>query len=468
MHTGLPTLFLGAVLLGGCGGPSPDRPQGPTQPAGPVHTGTLDDTASAEDTAAAGTDGTHPGHAARAVRFSEDLARTDNNPMRGFFTAYAWGDPVTDHPASLEFAYVPLAALMDGPGSFTLDAGLEPLLVAAEARGHQLVFRPYIDYPGLPPGLPDFLQAQVAQRPYTEHGGGQSPDYEDPDLQAALLDFVAALGARYDGDPRLAVVQLGLLGFWGEWHTWPHSDWFADPLFQREVMQAYESAFSTTLLQVRYASDDATARRLGYHDDSFAHSTLGDVEWFFVPQLEAAGATDRWQDVPIGGELRPELQTEIFEPGYTTGTHRQDFAACVAATHASFLLNHAAFGHAFDSEEEAQNTRSAARMLGYALHLTEANLAAETVTLTVDNRGVAPFYQPLRVRVTDAAGAWEEAPLPTLLPSTTPQTIQLDVTSLDSPTLTAPWTVSLASDQILPSQTVRFATAPGEDAIRVE
>ena len=34
--------------------------------------------------------------------------------------------------------------------------------------------------------------------------------------------------ARYDGDPRIGFVQLGLLGFWGEWHTYPY-DGYAHP-----------------------------------------------------------------------------------------------------------------------------------------------------------------------------------------------------------------------------------------------
>ncbi len=250
----LGVFFLSTLGLVACGAAPATLTPPPAEPAASSHTGDRPDTAAAHDTGPGETGGTQQGHEPLTVSFAPDLARTDHNPLRGFFTAYAWGDPVTDHPASLEFAYVPLAVLMSGPESFAFETGLEPLLVAAEARGHQLVFRPYLDYPGLPSGLPDFLEGTVDLQPYADHGGGLSPDYGHPELQAALLDFIAALGARYDGDPRLAVVQLGLLGFWGEWHTWPHSDWFADPLFQQEVLQAYDDAFSTTLLQTRYPS----------------------------------------------------------------------------------------------------------------------------------------------------------------------------------------------------------------------
>jgi hypothetical protein len=70
-----------------------------------------------------------------------------------------------------------------------------------------------------------------------------TPDYEDPRLRAALTNFIHALGRRYDGDPRLGFLGLGLLGTWGEWHNHPHTEWFASKTVQREVMDAYEAAF---------------------------------------------------------------------------------------------------------------------------------------------------------------------------------------------------------------------------------
>ena len=61
---------------------------------------------------------------------------------------------------------------------------------------------------------------------------GSSPDYTDTNLILALTNFVSALGNRYDGDTRIGYIQLGLLGFWGEWHTWtgdPSTDsWIPD------------------------------------------------------------------------------------------------------------------------------------------------------------------------------------------------------------------------------------------------
>jgi len=47
-----------------------------------------------------------------------------------------------------------------------------------------------------------------------------------------LFWHLPTLYQRYDGDTRIGYIQLGLLGFWGEWHTWtgdPSTDtWIPD------------------------------------------------------------------------------------------------------------------------------------------------------------------------------------------------------------------------------------------------
>ena len=75
------------------------------------------------------------------VECTFDLERTAENPLRGFYTNYAWSEPITDFPDSLEFASIPLLDLMSGPVDFTFDTGLDPRLLAAEARAHQLVLK---------------------------------------------------------------------------------------------------------------------------------------------------------------------------------------------------------------------------------------------------------------------------------------------------------------------------------------
>ena len=108
----------------------------------------------------------------------------------------------------------------------------------------------FIDYPNLSSGLPGYLSG-IVNVILTRITAGAAHPTTPCQLQAAILDFIAAFGAAYDGDPRIAFVQWGLLGFWGEWHTYPHTDWFADDAFQQAVIAAFDDAFETTLF--RYA-----------------------------------------------------------------------------------------------------------------------------------------------------------------------------------------------------------------------
>ena len=398
--------------------------------------------------------------------FTFDLERTAENPLRGFYTNYDWGEPVHDFPASLEFAYIPLSELMSGPSNFTFDTGLEPRLLAAEGRSHQIILRPYIDYPTKASGLPAFLEGQVEMRSYSEHGGGMSPDYNNLELRAALSSFIQAFGQAYDGDTRIALIQLGLLGFWGEWHTWPHSEWFPNDEYLTEILNAYDDSFNETLLQVRYPVANSPNLEIGFHDDSFAHSTIGDVEWYFHPRLLSSGAGEHWKKSPIGGELRPEVQQSIFED--SSNSQHQNFTQCVEATHASMLLNYAAFSGGLNSSNEIKNAEAAALSLGYALHVSHATLSNNQLNITIVNQGIAPFYYPLSLQLMDSANNTLTHDLPQYLPGQTGSPITLDVSSLLQLNNESIWILSLHSDYILPNQEILFATTPGNGLIQVK
>jgi hypothetical protein len=344
-------------------------------------------------------------------------AAPPDNPLKGFMPyqgSYAF-------PHSLEWFYLPLKALQTDYDAFDWSP-LDSRLATIAARGHQAIFRVYLDYPDSDDGVPSFLSA-VPRNSYTDHGNGThatsySPDYGNADLQRAVLGFIAALGARYDGDPRIAFITAGLLGFWGEWHTFPHDAWMATPAFMNQVLDAYQSAFPRTLILVREPKTgvDMDRPRLGFHDDSFAYTTLAPTTWHFWPKVAAAGLQDCWKDRPIGGEVRPEVQGCIWDDTPCTPAG-QGFDLCVTTTHASWMLNHGAFSAVLGATQ-LQRAIEGARSLGYELHVSKATLepvgAGHVLqgTVTVDNRGVAPFYYPWTVQMAALDGAGHLATWP--------------------------------------------------------
>jgi hypothetical protein len=329
-------------------------------------------------------------------------AAPTNNPLKGFLP-FSGNYPTFPH--SMEWDYLSLRSLMSGPTTFNW-ASLDNLLNSVASRGHQTVFRIYLDYPGKTTGIPQYLLDDgLATNSYTDYGNNGksvSPDYENPLLRQALTNFIAALGARYDGDPRVGFITVGLLGFWGEWHTYPHPEWFASEATQDQVLTAFTNAFRQTRLLLRYpnitGSLSPTALPIGYHDDSFAFSTIAPPSWHFLGQMEGSGETNKWQTQPIGGEVRPEVQSCMWDTNQPTcGPAGQEFSNCVALSHASWMINHKAFSPGFSGDQKARAIAGSAS-LGYEFHVTHATLvdASGSGSLRVDlqlrNTGVAPFY----------------------------------------------------------------------------
>jgi hypothetical protein len=340
--------------------------------------------------------------AAMAGTNSYLLARSSaptNNPLKGFMP---YAGSYSNMPYSMEWGYLPLRTLMTGPTNFDWSS-LDTLLGQIAGHGHQTVFRIYLDYPAQPTGIPQYLlDAGLATHTYTDYGNNSrsvSPDYENPLLRQALTNFIAALGARYDGDPRIGFITVGLLGFWGEWHTYPYTNWFASITVQDEVLSAYEAAFAQTKLLVRRpAGTNPTARRLGYHDDSFAYETIDPPSWMFLGLLKDAAETNKWLTQPIGGEVRPEVQPCMWDSSQTNCVPPgQDFSNCVALTHASWMLNQGAFAPGFTGSQQSLAVAGGS-MLGYEFYVSNASLVDASLseplamTLKVWNTGVAPFY----------------------------------------------------------------------------
>lgn len=346
-----------------------------------------------------------------------------DNPLKGFVPYLRSG---LTFPHSLEWDYTSLATVMTGPTNFNW-APFDAKLEAAAARGHQFIARFYLEWPGKPTGVPQFLlDAGVPLRAWTNTNTqphppavDHTPDYEDARLRAALTNFIHALGARYDGDPRLGFIGLGLLGTWGEWHNHPNTHWFASKTVQREVMDAYAAAFKRTRLVARYPAGpdharyaENAARPFGYHDDSFAWATVDtgrkQDDWFFQSLLRRASATEKWRTQPIGGEVRPEVWDCLFrEP--TCAPKGQDFEASLTATHASWLCYEGAFRPRLTGADRERAVRAAQR-LGYEFHISHASLVAAAghwdIKLAVTNTGVAPFYYdwPVELGALNAAG----------------------------------------------------------------
>lgn len=397
------------------------------------------------------------------VRVLERGESPIGNPLQGLVP---YARPTPDRfPHSMEFNYIGLGHVVVGEGKYDWEP-IEKILDDISSRGNQTVLRLYMEYPGKDDGIPEYLRKRgLKVHEYMNENTAPfppkkvwTPDYEDSNLRAMLQDFIKAFGQRYDGDPRLGYITAGLLGTWGEWHTYPRNDLWASHRTQDEVLDAYQQHFRKTPVLLRYpagkkhyAQAENASRPLGYHDDSLCWATLetgrSEDDWFFVPALKAAGesAENKWRSHPIGGEIRPEVWGKIFDDA-TDIPQAQSFAECAAALHLTWTMDTGMFREQA-SETRLKNAVREVAKLGYEFYVPECEFAQRvtdkhlSVAVVVQNQGLAPMYHawPLEFAAVDPQGHvtahWpQETNLTKILPDSEGKKIRAELDLSNLPT----------------------------------
>lgn len=97
---------------------------------------------------------------------------------------------------------------------------LEDIMAVWGPRGFRFQLRActFEGNPAMNHATPAYVYEMGARCFLTETGAIQ-PDYADPIFLDRLDKFMAALGARYNGDERIECVDIGTYGTWGEGHT---------------------------------------------------------------------------------------------------------------------------------------------------------------------------------------------------------------------------------------------------------
>nr|BFE57553.1 hypothetical protein GCM10020063_020790 [Dactylosporangium thailandense] len=361
-----------------------------------------------------------------------------DNPLKGFARFYFPGDNQNSgYPRSLAWSYFGLSEVMTSATDCSTYnwSIVDNALNEIASYGNQAAIRFYMEYPGgtgSHPGnaIPHCFDGHVTYRNNT-FWGTVSPDYDSAYLLTAVTNFINAFGARYDGDPRIGFINLGLVGLWGEWHTWPFDTDTADgypnlmptDAHAAQIVAAFDNAFNTTKLEIRYpdsAGGAANARDIGYHDDSFCYmegsplkgvtlpQSLGGADYSQLQRALNMGVENKWVTDSMGGEVRPEIQSSAFTSWPGGSGQVDNMKACIELEHTTWKINQTS--QSYSSTDP--NVAAAVRLMGYDLSATHAYYAnsvsgSATVGVTLANNGVAPFYYPWTVSLglKDASGA---------------------------------------------------------------
>jgi len=250
---------------------------------------------------------------------------------------------------------------------------------------------------------------------------GWTPEHNDPYFLAKQEELVSAFGQKYNGHQDIVRMEIGSVGFWGEWHM-SHTE-PAVPMISEEnavkVIDMYLKYWNRTPLSMligyvpglRYAVSKGT----GWRADS-----LGDYGYFsptwchmfdaYPQQLRDAGAWDAWKKGPVA-----------FEPPGSM----QDLDKTVPEKGGGYdnMWNKALewHGSAFNAKSRSiypHQVPSIERFLkkcGYRFVLRRVVLPRTQspqqrylrVTIEIENAGVSPVYKDcvLAVKLTGGSGS---------------------------------------------------------------
>ena len=234
------------------------------------------------------------------------------------------------------------------------------------------------------------------------------PDLDDPVVLERHLDFIKRLGERYDGHPDIDHVDLGSVGWWGEWHMSGSKN--------RQDAQRWRTAKEDRrCLPGRLQEDapgDAHRRRRDAqvrheHGAGWRADCLGDMGGFsktwchmrkaYPTGSTEAGAMDAWKTAPVAWETCWDMRKWVQE-----GWSLRYIFNYALALHGSYINNKSA--PLPSGPEVRPEIERFLRRLGYRLVLKELKHPAQVQgrrqagsSMKWQNIGSAPCYRPYRL-----------------------------------------------------------------------
>ena len=232
----------------------------------------------------------------------------------------------------------------------------------------------------------------------------QEDDYSSEQFKARVVRLIERLGIVWDNDPRVAFVEMGIIGKWGEHHSPSPSG-----SIQKLLGEAFTDAFKNKKVSVRHFWNTFTNYQFGEYWDSWAHY---DQMWGHGNSIKQLNEqTGRYKETYIGGEVAYNWGNSDIQPGPSPT------ASLAEEKHRNFVINSIRWLHCTqlrwidaynkndtDAIEGAEEMQKA---FGYRYVLDEVRFSLEDslkISFDVTNTGSAPFYYewPVEVALLDS------------------------------------------------------------------
>ncbi len=405
-----------------------------------------------------------------------------NNPYKGWV---GWADinegDVDDIKSEHNLIYVDVkwSELEPEKGTFAFDALEEQYQFEKwKKAGCRMVFRFVMDNPNLINGDPDIKRMDIPQWLYDElaeenaegegagtfyngdtilgllGGVGFSPNYKSEKLLAYHAAAIKAFAERYDDPAITAYVEVGSLGHWAEFHTWPTGTGeFPDPELAQKYMQAYVDAFHNVRVGIRKPYALAAENNWGLYNDIFGVTSDGGtptfLEWAPSGNTDMPGSTpddiaasampDWWKLNYSGGEFaNGDFRTNALNEnicavlGQIRDSHTTWLGPCSAC---DFKVGNPEY-ETFRYNIETMFSTMGYNYGIYSLTKPERLITGQnnTLSITWNNYGVAPVYYncPVTLILKDQSGAAvyeqvQDFDTTTWLPGRSSVTAELDI-----------------------------------------
>ncbi len=317
---------------------------------------------------------------------------------------------------------------------------IDDLLECARLRGQAVDLRVMLTDPfgqaekGLPSWLNDGRRVNGSLHyPFRSNIGSNTgwydvPNFTNPVLKKEHGDFIRALGARFDGHKDLNSIDIGSIGWWGEWHykaiagTYELNDDFMPAAnVRQEIIQLYIDSFPNTpkvalegayvdVLSTETAYDNRVAdflrnnRDIGWRADSWGKQYFNDR---YDDLVYREGVFDTWKTGMVSLEINGNAMT--YWPGDST------FHDIVTATNRATNWNVSTINSklgGFPVQFQSEIRQLSAEM-GYRITLKDATFnstvaagAGLGMSMNWLNSGIAPMYRNfvISIRLKDSAG----------------------------------------------------------------
>lgn len=254
-----------------------------------------------------------------------------------------------------------------------------------EEKNIKMIPRVYLAWPGREGGWPADMT---------------SGDFTSEEFRERVIALIKKLGMAWDNDPRVAYIEMGLIGEWGEME-WPDTN---DEI-KEAIASQFVASFQNKRVMIRWPNTYYDhIYNFGYYWDSFAHQ---DQEYYAF-HLEKT--SPRWKTAVIGGETAYNWGNVQIQPGKNPNESLTD------PVHLDFILDRIRKLHAnhlgwiANYDQGDANLRAGAdrvqKALGYRFVISEVSYPKRintdtkfTLSFKVKNTGSSPFYYSWPVEV---------------------------------------------------------------------